>query len=61
MYFKTKKDVSPATIVTAVLVILRIFKAIEWSWLWVLAPMWGLWLILGAVMWIGAKVQAWKR
>lgn len=61
MYFKTKKDVSPAAIVTAVLVILRIFKAIEWSWLWVLAPMWGLWLILGAVMWIGAKVQAWKR
>lgn len=61
MYFKTKKDVSPATIVTAVLVVLRIFKAIEWSWLWVLAPMWGLWLIIGAVMWIGAKVQAWKR
>lgn len=61
MVFKTKQNVSPITIITAVLVVLKLFKAITWSWWWVFSPMIGLWFIIGAIMWIGAKIQAWKR
>ena len=48
-------------ILTIVFIVLKLCHVIEWSWLWVLAPLWGP-LALLALICIGeASVNAWKN
>ena len=37
------------SVLTIVFVTLRMCKVIDWSWWWVLAPLWGPWTIVAAV------------
>lgn len=40
---------SLCSVLTIVFVTLRLCKVIDWSWWWVLAPLWGPWAIVAAV------------
>ena len=42
--------VSLCTLLTVAFVILKLCKVIDWSWWWVLAPLWGPWALAFVVM-----------
>ena len=41
--------ISLCTLLTVAFVTLKLCKVIDWSWWWVLAPLWGPWAIAAAV------------
>ena len=42
--------VSLCTLLTVAFVILKLCKVIDWSWWWVLAPLWGPWALVFVVV-----------
>ena len=42
--------VSLCTLLTVAFVTLKLCKVIDWSWCWVLAPLWGPWALAFVVM-----------
>jgi len=59
----SKLDAAVVGVTTTVLVILKLTSHIDWSWWWVLAPLWvppvlglGLWFV-GCVAWVRCKLS----
>ena len=49
--------VSLCTLLTVTFVILKLCKVIDWSWWWVLAPLWGPWALAFVVMGLFGLVE----
>ena len=52
---KSNKTGNPMVSLTILFIILKIFGAIDWSWIWVLSPLWlpfvfGISVILGIII-----------
>jgi len=52
---KSNKTGNPMVSLTILFIILKIFGAIDWSWIWVLSPLWlpfvfGISVILGVII-----------
>lgn len=50
MESKSTCGISLCSLLTVLFVALKLCKVIDWSWWWVLAPLWGPWAIAFAVM-----------
>lgn len=46
----TSSGISLCSLLTVAFVVLRLCKVIDWSWWWVLSPLWMPWAIAFAVM-----------
>ncbi len=42
-----------------IFITLKLLHVIEWSWIWVLAPLWGGFLISTAIIVVGAIIIKW--
>lgn len=47
-----RRGLSSLTVVALVFVVLKLTGVIDWSWWWVLAPIWLSWLIILALIFI---------
>lgn len=55
----TSGSIGISTVVLIVFVILKLLKLINWSWWWVLSPLWistGLWLVVVLVVYGGIAI-----
>ena len=50
-----------AGLLTIVLIVLKLLGKIDWSWWWVLSPIWISILIVVATVVIGVTILAWLR
>ena len=50
-----------AGLLTIVFIVLKLLGKIDWSWWWVLSPMWISILIVVATVVIGATILVWLR
>ncbi len=50
-----------AGLLTIVFIVLKLLGKIDWSWWWVLSPIWISILIVVATVVIGATILAWLR
>jgi hypothetical protein len=55
---EVSNSISTPTLLTIVFVVLKLLDVIQWSWWWVLSPIWistGLAIILVVILWIFLK------
>ena len=58
----TSSGIGIPTVVLIVFIILKLVGVINWSWWWVLSPLWisiGLWLTVTIVIYGGIAIAAW--
>ena len=58
MKLKINFDFTWPIIISVILVILKLFKVISWSWIWVTCPFWGAIIIFGVVVAV-LKLKGW--
>ena len=45
---------------TLIFIVLKLCKVIDWSWLWVLSPIWITFLIAVLILWLGGGGDDWR-
>lgn len=61
---KKSEGVGIASVLTLVFVVLKLTELIDWSWVWVLSPIWIpslLWAISFTIILIGGRIKRKKR
>ena len=49
------------TLLSVAFIVLKLCKVIEWSWVWVLAPVWVPWAVLIVLAIVGGVIEAAER
>ncbi|MEF2877052.1 MAG: hypothetical protein U0N90_01390 [Blautia sp.] len=58
------KGIGIASVLTLIFVVLKLTELIDWSWVWVLSPIWIpslLWAISFTIILIGGRIKRKKR
>lgn len=58
------KGIGIASVLTLIFVVLKLTELIDWSWVWVLSPIWIsglLWVISFTIILIGGRIKRKKR
>lgn len=61
---KKSKGIGIASVLTLIFVVLKLTELIDWSWVWVLSPIWIpslLWAISFTIILIGGRIKRKKR
>ena len=61
---KKSEGIGIASVLTIVFVVLKLTELIDWSWVWVLSPIWIpslLWAISFTIILIGGRIKRKKR
>ena len=61
---KKSEGIGIASVLTLVFVVLKLTELIDWSWVWVLSPIWIsslLWVIPFTIILIGGRIKRKKR
>ncbi len=61
---KKSEGIGIASVLTLVFVVLKLTELIDWSWVWVLSPIWIpslLWAISFTIILIGGRIKRKKR
>lgn len=61
---KKSEGIGIASVLTLIFVVLKLTELIDWSWVWVLSPIWIpslLWTISFTIILIGGRIKRKKR
>lgn len=61
---KKSEGIGIASVLTLIFVVLKLTELIDWSWVWVLSPIWIpslLWAISFTIILIGGRIKRKKR